>query len=392
MPDNAGTMHHKSAKIIAAIGGVALLVLLGFVLVAQNNKPATAPAVTSAEVHSQEPSGHTENTPAVVPEVKPPTTPEGSSKSPQFVVLAFDGSYSLSKWNQTLTFAREMKDQGKPIHFTYFLSGVYFIADQYKSTYQPPLKPAGTSLIGFGYNQEDVRKRVAYVNQAIADGHEIGSHLNGHFNGSTWVTADWQQEFDQFDKLIFSIPENNHVTVNPEDYKLNISKTDLIGFRAPNLGTDKDLWSVLKDHGYLYDTSLVGKADAWPVKLAGGAWEFPLASIKYADQNTSILSMDYNFYYKQSKAVDVAKKGSPEWQDFYNKTLTSYLNYFNGNYNGNHAPVYIGSHFSDWNDGVYWEAMKDFASQVCGQPEVRCVSFRELMNYLESEPSTLPQQ
>ncbi len=313
------------------------------------------------------------------------TSTSESGNPPQFVVMAFDGSYSLPMWQNTLDFSQSMLAEGHPVHFTYFLSGVYFLNFRKAAIYQPPLKPAGTSLIGFGLSNLDIEQRVAYVNRAILEGHEIGSHANGHFTGAKWSGKDWQQEFSQFNKLIFHIVENNGVSASDASrYTINLEPSDVIGFRAPELGNDASLWPALKDNGFLYDTSLTGKPDAWPKKLFNGLWEFPLASIPYASSTRNLLSMDYNFYFKQSGGKDVTKKGDAKWDQFYNDTYTSYLNYFEKNYQGNRAPVFIGSHFSEWNDGVYWEAMKNFGATVCAKPEVKCVSFKELMEYLNS--------
>jgi hypothetical protein len=96
--------------------------------------------------------------------------------------------------------------------------------------------------------------------------------------------------------------------------------------------------------------------------------------------------MDYNFYFKQSHAVDTAVRGTPLWNQYYNEVLTSYRDYFKQSYQGNHAPLFIGHHFSLWNDGVYWEAMKTFATEVCGLPDVRCLSYKEVMESLQSQP------
>ncbi len=319
-----------------------------------------------------------------------PAIPENyataSGKKPQFVLLAFDGSRSLDMWQKTLDFSQGMSTQGKPVHFTYFLSGVYFLDYHKASHYVAPDGKPGHSLIGFADSNLDVEKRVAFVNRAISEGHEIGSHLNGHFDGSSWTSQQGEPEVNSFNTLIFSIPHNNDVSAeDAAKYTINLSPKQMVGFRAPDLGRNQAMYDVLKKHGYTYDTSGVGKSDAWPARLSSGIWEFPLAQINYASSTKKILSMDYNFYFKQSNAKDIAVKGTPLWDSFYSDTYNSYINYFNGNYQGDRAPVYIGSHFSEWNDGVYWEAMRDFAAQVCGQPEVYCVTFGQLENYLESQ-------
>lgn len=314
------------------------------------------------------------------------STPVSESGHPtQYVVMAFDGSYSLEMWQKTLDFAQQMGAEDKPVHFTYFLSGVYFLNWRKADRYLPPLKPAGTSLIGFADSNRDVERRVAFANRAISEGHEIGSHANGHFDGSVWAEKDWQQEFSQFDNLIFNLSQNNDVDPpDRERYTINLSKKDLVGFRAPDLGKNAALYAVLQKNGYRYDTSGVGKAGDWPKQDGNGIWRFPVAQISYGTTTSPILAMDYNFYFKQSGATDTVKKGEQEWDRFLGQTYESYINYFNKNYSGNRAPVYIGSHFSEWNDGVYWEAMQKFARAVCGKPQVKCVSFKELMQALET--------
>lgn len=357
-----------------------VVVILGIIVFfALDYKSATIiPVVVPVETPpSTEP---TEPVPVPDPQI---TYPTPSGKKPQFVVMAFDGSYSLDMWQKTLDYAQEMKAKEQPVHFTYFLSGVYFLNYRKAANYQPPLMLPGKSAIGFADSNLDVERRVAYVNRAIKEGHEIGSHANGHFSGSNWSLASWQQELAQFKNLIFNIDKNNDVSpVDASRYTLDITPEELIGFRAPNLGRNQALFDALKDDGYLYDTSDVGQAGTWPKKLANGLWEFPVVQVNYANTNSKLLLMDYNFYYKQSAAQDVTKKGEEQWAQFYQDTFSSYLNYFNQNYEGNRAPVFIASHFSNWNDGVYWEVMKDFATTVCAEPEVFCVDYKELLDYL----------
>ena len=70
--------------------------------------------------------------------------------------------------------------------------------------------------------------------------------------------------------------------------------------------------------------------------------------------------------------------------------LQTYLDYFRSNYTGNRAPLNIGHHFFDYQDGAYKDALKSFARTVCGLPEVRCVSYAELADYMDQQnPATL---
>ena len=70
--------------------------------------------------------------------------------------------------------------------------------------------------------------------------------------------------------------------------------------------------------------------------------------------------------------------------------LDTYLDYFKANYTGNRAPLHIGHHFTDYQRGAYREALKSFARTVCGLPEVRCVSYKMLADFLDkASPETL---
>jgi hypothetical protein len=174
------------------------------------------------------------------------------------------------------------------------------------------------------------------------------------------MEADWKSEMNQFEQFLAGA----HV---PAWY----------GFRAPELGRNPAMYKVLAEKGFIYDASGVRKPTDHPTKDKNGITELALAKIQYAHTTSSVLSMDYNFFVKQSGAKDVAKKGTSEWQKMYDDMLTSYRTYFDTNYNGTHAPVIIGHHFSLWNDGVYFEVMKEFAREVCGLPNVKCVTMRE---------------
>lgn len=347
--------------------------------------PSTA-TTSSPVILPESVESTTTGTDVAMIETLPSTTtsdlPTSKDTSTQFVVLAFDGSRAIQMWKDTRAFAKEMAKAGKLIHFTYFINTVYLLAYPNRNFYHPPQHPVGTSPIGFADSEKDVANRLEQMNDALGEGHELGCHLTGHYDGATWTQAEWEQEFKSFFDIIGQVSSLNHLDQEPINRRsLKLPPEGIVGFRAPNLGVNPHLWPVLLAYHFQYDTSLTGKPGIQPVKLKNGLWEFPLEKIPFADSATSsLLSMDYNFYFKQSAAQDVAKKGTPQWDLYYNQVLTSYRNYFNKNYEGNRAPLFIGHHFSLWNDGVYWEALKTFARETCGKPHVRCVSYKEVMD------------
>ena len=148
---------------------------------------------------------------------------------------------------------------------------------------------------------------------------------------------------------------------------------DIVGFRAPYLAHSPGLYATLAERGFRYDTSGTMPAQKWPEKR-DGIWRFNLAEIKLAGSGRATLSMDYNFLVAQSGAAPIASRR----EQFRQQMLDSYLNYFRANYTGNRAPIHIGHHFSDYQNGAYRDALKAFARSVCGLPEVRCVTYKTL--------------
>ena len=46
-----------------------------------------------------------------------------------------------------------------------------------------------------------------------------------------------------------------------------------------------------------------------------------------------------------------------------------------------------GSHFETWNHRAYNRALTRFLLETCGLPDVRCVSYRELVDWLDARPA-----
>lgn len=309
------------------------------------------------------------------------TQNSSTPRPPQFVMLAFDGSKSNAMWQDTLDFARDARRKGIDMNFTYFISAVYFLKKSERYHYDPP-KGEGKSAIGFANNNSNIVERVRFLNRAHDQNHEVASHACGHFDGSSWSYYNWINEFYSFNDLVFNYDLNNDIQY-PDYVKLNFSANDVVGFRAPLLGVSNGLWPTLKYFNYRYDTSQTNVPSYWPkIFRKSNAWNFPLANLTIAGTAKKTLSMDYNFYVFQTGAKPITDRDD---LNYYQKQMEdTYLNYFLENYNGNRAPIHIGHHFSKWNNGIYWEAMKKFAMKVCGLPEVRCVTYTELADYMDN--------
>ncbi len=307
--------------------------------------------------------------------------PSAAPFIPQFVLISFDGSKSIETWKDLAAFKDEMRAAGKPLHMTYFINAAYFLTGDTRHLYTGPNQEVGKTNIGIADGVEDIRQRIIEVNTAVADGDEIASHTTGHFSGSSWTMAQWEEELGTFSKIFFGL---NAIYPDAHLPKLNLTPADVIGFRAPYLDKSPGLYEALHDLHARYDSSEVSSNNGWPTKDAQGMWHIPLGTISLGPRHVRTIAMDYNIYVHDTEAKSILKKDSPEWQAVYGDTLASFRDYFNHNYHSSRAPVLIGYHFSQkWNDGVYWEVMKNFAREVCGRPEVRCGTFKELVKYLD---------
>lgn len=305
-----------------------------------------------------------------------------STSTPQFVLLSFDGSKSLEMWKDTREFAKKMNSEGKPIHFTYFINAIYLLTEKNKDTYQSPRGIKGDSLIGFSNSEEDVVLRAEEIKKAFDEGHEIASHTAGHFPGRFLSEEEWKKEFLSFQSLIDDIQKNNSSVVVPE---LSFLKGQIVGFRAPELSVSNAMYKTLKELNFTYDSSGIALPDTQPKKDEYGIWHIPLNTIEIGEGKVPAISMDYSLWILQSYGIEEAVKGTPLWDKYFSDVKNAYLEYFERNYKNGRAPVVIGNHFSLWNDGVYWEAMKSFAENVCGKPEVYCVTFKEYVKYLNAK-------
>lgn len=311
-----------------------------------------------------------------------PGSAVATERPPQFIVFSFDNCTEIERWRELTGFAQEMNRDGEKVQFTFFVSGTNFLADKKRSLYSAPHNSPGTSRIGFGGTQDDIRKRIEMINLARKQGHEIGSHAVGHFDGRTWSAADWNREFETHRSLFQNIARNNELE---ESESFTVLANEITGFRAPYLSTSAGLFEAQRQNKFTYDASGVGHAQEWPEKK-DGIWRFNLASLKIAGSGKMTLSMDYNFYVADSGAFNDPKR-HPIFRE---QMLNTYMNYLRVNYTGNRAPLHIGHHFSTFQGDVYNQALLSFARSVCGLPEVKCVTYAKLTQFMEGlSPETL---
>ena len=101
--------------------------------------------------------------------------------------------------------------------------------------------------------------------------------------------------------------------------------------------------------------------------------------------------MDYNFYYTQQNAssdgVTQAQSDADSAQ-----VLATYNDMYNATFNGNRAPLVLGNHFNEWNNGAYEKALTNFVLAKCGQPETQCVPFSDVLAWMSvQDPDRLAQ-
>ncbi|MFE9428078.1 hypothetical protein ACFYNO_34565 [Kitasatospora sp. NPDC006697] len=312
---------------------------------------------------------------------------ELGQRPPQFVVFSWDGAGELD--NKLFSRFRTLANEHNA-SMTFFLSGIYLLPESKKETYRPPQHKPGASDIGYLADQH-IHDTLTQVGAAWLDGHEIGTHFNGHFCGATgggrWSPEDWDSEIQQAMDFVMNWRTNTGFTdlpALPFDYR-----KELIGSRTPCLEGQRGLLPTAAARGWKYDSSGPGGLQVWPQKIQGGAlWDMPLQSIPFPGHSFQVLSMDYNIMYNQSGDNT---KGNAVFQDAWQKQARdAYLAGFERAYNGNRAPMYIGNHFEQWNGGIYMNAVEEVLRTIAEKPEVRLVSFRQLVQWLEvQDPGVL---
>ncbi|WP_441248064.1 hypothetical protein [Kitasatospora sp. McL0602] len=399
----------RGVTVLLSVGVVAAFALATEVPGSKSGPAAAAPASSSAG-RSGTPSG----SPSASPSPSPSPTWDGQVKAlgdgstsdtgpqpkqsraeklkpgekpPQFVVFSWDGA--LENDDGLFSRFRELGEENNA-QMTFFLSGIYTVPKSKRTLYHPPQHDVGSAAIDFPTDAH-VKDTLEQLRLAWQAGNEIGTHFNGHFcgakGGGDWSTEEWKSELDQAVSFVTHWKTNTgfkDLPPLPFDYT-----KELVGGRAPCLEGQKNLLPAEKADGFRYDASSPGEFQVWPGKK-GGIWNFPLQLLPFPGKSTQGLSMDFNFLAGQSgDSTEGNPKKYAEWEK---QTRESYLSGFERVYNGSRAPLFIGNHFETWNGGIYMQAIEDVMKSVCKRDGVRCVSFRQVADWLDAQdPKVLDQ-
>jgi hypothetical protein len=306
-------------------------------------------------------------------------------RPPQFVVVSFDGVGSHDKWE----YWRSVADRSGA-RFTGFLSGVYLVDSAHRAAYHGPGHRAGRNSLGYWFDSRQVGQLIGDLNVAWSKGFELGTHFNGHFcagdrpGANDWSTADWTSELNQFFTFL---RDYRSVDRLPDIPALSVPPDSIVGARSPCLeGRRGQLFPALRAHGFHYDTSGTANGIAWPRKNAYGLWEFPLAYVPLAGTGPGVISMDYNFWVKQTGSPPSTRDPVADSA----QVLRTYQAMYRAAYDGNRAPLVLGNHFNSWNGNAYTMALSAFVKDVCRRPDTYCVPYRDVIRWMQlQDPATL---
>ena len=258
--------------------------------------------------------------------------------------------------------------------------------------------------------------------EAIEQGHEIGVHTHSHPHGNKFTVEQWEQEMQLcIDYLVRD---------------LGVPRNALIGFRTPYIEYNDNTLTAARKKGFVYDCSVEegmqaesnGRNFLWPYKLdrgsPGNSATYKQLELPKVKKHPELWELPpYPFIVPPDELCE--KYGVPPGL---RKRLKQYTHYFNAEQGkitgfdwnlwyeygmnarefvatlkytlderlqGNRAPFLLGTHtdiYADLNPEKppkttaeeRRDALREFVDYALTKPEVRFVSARELLGWLQS--------
>jgi peptidoglycan/xylan/chitin deacetylase (PgdA/CDA1 family) len=272
---------------------------------------------------------------------------EGAPKPrvPQLVSFGFDDNAHPDgiEWALNL-FRKRRNPDGTPLRTSFFVTGMYL----------------------------ESRAVVHALDDAIADGHEIGNHTYSHAHGGEFSAAAWRGEIDACNKAI-----DRHLGA------------PVRGFRAPFLEWNDATFAAVRDSVLEYDCSVFEETARWPWQRADGLWSLPVVPMLIPEElavaESSITGFDYNLW-----VLGAMKSGD---------VMATLAHTLDHHLNGHRAPLFVGMH-SDLYSRNYGGSMRatlaerrlaieEFLDYALAKPDVRVVSHAQVLDYINA-PQLLP--
>lgn len=297
--------------------------------------------------------------PAPPPDTPPTEAPpvEAPGLAPQFVLVGLDVTPGADTGS---TFARRVGDAAEAVgaHVTFFTNTQFFLlppGTHRRRALSPAERrwedpdPRVIRRIWYARSVAEAEGRLATTRYLLAHGHEIASHGVHHERGGTWSAEEWRREL---------------VTFNRHHEEL-LGLPPVEGFRAPYLSPGQGLHPVETALGLRYDASRVVPVRAWPWRLSSrGPWEIAVMSGRFENCTAAVFD----------DALALCGFREATWQRLLRAE-------FEARYRGNRAPFVLSAH-----DGMVETVYLPILRDVCGRPDVRCVTFAELARYMDAHP------
>jgi hypothetical protein len=321
-------------------------------------------------------------------------------RPPQFVVFSWDGAVQDDR--HLMSYVRDFGERDGAA-MTYFVSGLSMLPADRGTRYAPPRHPRGSADVALP-DRDTVAATVQQMRLAWADGSEIGTYLNGHFCGSDggaaerpdpagdaggadsasagWTPQEWAGElrqardFTQHWKTATGLATLDPL---PFDYPKAV-----VGARPPCLNDPAGLPAAAAAAGLRYLADPTAQPQIWPVRT-DGLWHFATQEVPVPGRGVETPATDQGFLSVQS-GTPVAGAPDPQQNAAWGRQMhDGLIAGFDRAYSGNRAPLFVSSHLESWNGGVYLKAVEDAVHEVCGRPDVRCVTYKQLADWLDAQ-------
>lgn len=227
--------------------------------------------------------------------------------------------------------------------------------------------PRHNPVFDYAESLEQIHGKAENVRRLHQLGVEIGSHTVRHEHGEDWTRERWEFEFADHARILtlMGLPQP-------------------VGFRAPFLGRNDAMYETLAARGFGYDASEPSNSLHWPHRRPGSnVWMFGIPSVPFEGRDRPLLFFDLNMEARLRRAAIAAgmegEAAIVRWMDARYYALGYAA--FRQRYRTSRAPFLISGH-----GAFFREPTILLMRHICRMPDVRCATFREAAEYMQTHP------